>query len=158
MGHDYLHEAEEVLLRSDVDRPCEEVWRLLPQLGYTLHEDVFTLLREKNTAVPRWQSDSVVTVQVLHQGDEIYDRQERWDAVKLTYLLATLPRMCISPFVNSVAEVAAHLGLPLHFDGKDVTPEELHHALTSHAEELAGSIGEPGSEDVRIFIESTYPR
>ena len=78
--------------------------------------------------------------------------------MRLDYHLATLPRTEIGNFVNAVAEAAAYLDLSLEFRDRQVSPEELHAALTGYADELARSIGEPGTKDVRVMIENTYPR
>jgi hypothetical protein len=45
MKYDFLHEAEEVSLRSDAPRQCSEIDSILEQLGYTLHEDIYSLER-----------------------------------------------------------------------------------------------------------------
>lgn len=155
--YEYLHEAEEVLLRAKPCRSARELWRLLPKIGFQLDDDVFTLPRT-DRGRPRWQSDAIAYVTVLRGDEELYEDDGEWDVVRLDYHLATLPRHFIWPFSASAAELAAHLNLPLEFRGAEVSPEQLRVRLMEYAEEVAAHFGEPGSKDVRMFIEATYPR
>ena len=69
MKYDFLHEAEEVYLESDAPRPCSVVHSILEQLGYTLHEDVYSLDRQ-------WQSEAFVDVYVMVGESEVYEPSE----------------------------------------------------------------------------------
>jgi hypothetical protein len=44
------------------------------------------------------------------------------------------------------------------YRGKVVSAQQLTEALLDCADELRLNVGEPGTEPVAIFIESTYPR
>jgi hypothetical protein len=156
MKYDFLHEAEEVYLRSDAPGQCSVIHSILEQLGYTLHEDVYSL--ERPGPAPLWQSESFVHVDILSGASEVYQPWETWDTVKLVYLLATLPSDGITIFVASVSEVSRLLGIPMTYRGKVVSAQQLTEALLDCADELRLNVGEPGTEPVAIFIESTYPR
>jgi hypothetical protein len=155
--YEYLHESEEVFFRSPARRPARELWQALLQAGFYLDDDVFILPHAVDRR-SRWQSSAAGYVHVFAGDGEIYDEDAEWDSVRLNYHLATLPRNTIPTFVNAAAELAGHLDLPLEFRSETVAPEELHAALNGYADQLAASVGEPGSKDVRILIESTYPR
>ena len=156
MDYDFLHEAEDVYLVSDVPRRCSVIHSILAQLGYTLHEDVYSLERPGPT--PLWQSESFVHVDILSGPSEVYQPWETWDTVKLVYLLATLPSDGITTFVASVSQVSRLLEIPMTYAGKVVSAIQLEQALLRCADELRVNVGEPGAESVAIFIESTYPR
>jgi len=156
MDYDFLHEAEEVYLVSDVPRRCSIIHSILVQLGYTLHEDVYSLDRQGH--LPPWQSEAFVDVYVMVGESEVFEPSEAWDTVKLVYLLATLPSDGITTFVASVSQVSHLLRLPMTYRGKVVTALELEQALVGCADELRRNVGEPGTESVAIYVESTYPR
>jgi hypothetical protein len=158
MDFDYLHEVEDVILQSETKRPCAPLWKLLKAQGFTLYEDVFSLDRPKKPKFPIWQSEAFVDVEILNDETEVYDPEDEWNRVVLKYLLATQPRAGIPVFVKEASGISTHLGLPMMFRGKFVTVEELEKQLNTNADELTAQLGEPGSEDVAIVIESTYPR
>ena len=157
MDFEYLHEVEDVILQSETKRPCAPLWNLLKAQGFTLYEDVFSLGRPKKPKFPIWQSEAFVDVEILNDETE-YEPEDEWNKVVLKYLLATQPRAGITVFVKQASEISAHLGLPMMFRGKFVTVEELEKHLNTHADELTAQLGEPGSGDVAIVIESSYPR
>lgn len=152
----YLHEAEDVWLISDTVRWCAELWPVLPELGFHLDEDVFTV--DRSGKLPPWQSRSIIVLQVLRGDREIYDEHAQWDRVKLRYLLATLPPEVLEVFVETAASVADQLRLPMQYRGRVVTKEELRAGLEGCLRELRESAGEPGSKEVAAAIEMTYPR
>src|SRR5262245_28502431 len=127
MKYDFLHEAEEVYLVSDAPRPCSVIHSILEQLGYTLHEDVYSL--ERPGPVPLWQSESFVHVDILSGASEVYQPWESWDTVKLVYLLATLPSDGITTFVASVSQVSQLLGIPMSYARRIVSARQLKEAL-----------------------------
>ena len=59
----YLHEVEDVWLQSDTVRWCKELWQVLPELGFTLDDDVFAV--DQSGKPPLWQSPSIVSVHVM---------------------------------------------------------------------------------------------
>jgi hypothetical protein len=158
MDFDYLHEAEDVVLQSDTYRPCTPLWTMFTERGFTLYQDVFALDRPKKPRIPVWQSETIVSVHVFSDDKEIYEPEDQWNRVVLTYLLATQPRIGIPVFARQASEISAHLGLPMMFRGKIVALEELEKHLNRFADELTARLGEPGSEDVAILIQLTYPR
>ncbi len=156
MKYDYLHESETVCLHANTPRPCNEVVSVLEELGFTLHEDIFTL--DRAGSIPPWESSSWVHVDFFLGEKEIYDLSAQWDTIKLVYLLATIPREGISKFVASASRLSMSLGVPMTYKDRVVTEKELEAALNDCADELEREVADPGSETVAIFIESTYPR
>lgn len=158
MDYGFLHEAEDVVLRSENERSCAALWNLLQTQGFTLHGDVFSFDRPTKPPLPIWQSETFVEVDILNNETEVYDPEDKWNKIVLKYLLATQPRSSILVFSRKVTEVSASLALPMTMRGKVVGAEELEECLNRFADELAVQVGEPGSEDVAIVIQSTYPR
>lgn len=101
---------------------------------------------------------SLVAVYIFNDEVEVYEPEVQWNKLVLKYLLATQPRAGILLFSTHVTEISKRLNIPMTFRGKLVTHEELERSLNSIADELTAEIGEPGSQDVAIVIESTYPR
>lgn len=158
MEFDYLHEVEDVVLTSYAKRPCAALWNLFSEQGFTLYEDVFSLDRPRKPKLPLWQSEAFVDVDIFSDENPIYEPDEEWNKVVLKYLLATQPRSGIAIFSKHASEISARLDIPMTFKGKVVTSEELEKQLNNFADELTAQVGEPGSEDVAIVIQSTYPR
>lgn len=156
MNYDYLHESETVSLQTPSPRSCNELVPVLQTLGFTLHEDIFSL--DRVGSIPPWQSSSWVDVDLFLRGTEINDLSAQWDTIKLVYLLATLPREGISTFVASATKLSGLLGLPMMYKDQVVSAKELEAAFNDCADELEREVADPGSETVAIFIESTYPR
>jgi hypothetical protein len=154
--YDYLHEAEDVLFVPGGVRPCAELWRLLPALGFVLDEDVFAVDREGK--VPLWQARAIVSVYVLLGDQDIYDEEGQWDSVKLRYLLATLPSEHIPLFVDKAVALAEALGTQMLYRNQVVSGEQLRADLEAGARELRDTLGEPGSKEVAATIKMTYPR
>ncbi|MBK7144307.1 MAG: hypothetical protein KBF48_14435 [Xanthomonadales bacterium] len=153
---DYLHEAEDVWLISMEDRCCGELWQVLKRLGFEVDEDVFTI--DRLGKLPMWQTRSIVAVHVFLDDQEVYDEDGRWNRVKLRYLMATLPSENLSIFVEAASSVAMSLGLTMEYRDQAVSKAELAAALNAALDELRVSVGEPGTKEVAIAIEMTYPR
>ena len=153
---DYLHEVEDVWLISREERCCGELWQVLTQLGFELDEDVFTI--DRMGKLPMWQSRSIVSVHVFLDDQEVYDEGGRWNRVKFRYLMATLPSENLSVFVERTHSVAKGLGLTMEYRDRAVSKEELAAALNAAVDELRDAVGEPGTKDVAIAIEMTFPR
>jgi len=158
MEFDYLHESEELVLRTQAKQPCALLWQVLAEQGFTLHEDVFSLDRPKKPPIPVWQTDSFVSVDILDDGTEVFEREDQWNKVVLKYLLASQPRSGIPIFVRAAFALSNCLSIPVLFKGNLITMNDLERRLTEFADELRDRLGEPGTESVAIFIESTYPR
>jgi hypothetical protein len=161
--YDFLHESELVVLQVPQPRRCAALWAILTELGYTLREDVFSFDRRENA--PPWQSEAVVELDVLLSGVELLltDNEARqpdqfFDTVRAEYLLATLPREHIPVFAEQVALLGARLEIPLRHQRRIISRQELEAQFDAYADELTAALGEPGSEGVAIYIESTYPR
>jgi hypothetical protein len=158
MDFEYLHEVEDVLLTSNTKRSCAVLWTLFREQGFTLYEDVFSLDRPKKPKLPLWQSEAFVDVDIFNDETPIYEPEKEWNRIVLKYLLATQPRFGIAVFSKNAAEISARLSIPMIFRGKLVIRDELEKHLNIIADELTAQLGEPGSEDVAIVIQSTYPR
>jgi hypothetical protein len=154
MKYDYLHEKETVHLKDVNPRPWTEIAAALASLGFTLNDDNYSLDRKDH--VHAWQTDSYVWMIVFLNDQEVFE--EQWNRIELRYLLATLPQDGIKVFTEKVSGLAAKLKLSMIYNGEPVTKQALETKLNACATELAENLGEPGSEEVAIFIESTYPR
>lgn len=158
MDYDFLHEAEDVVLQAEQERPCEELWTLFLEQGFTLYDDVFGLAHPKKPKLPLWQSEEFVSVSIYNGDREIYDSDDRWTKVVLSYMLATQPRSGIEVFAKHVAIIAERLKIPPTYRGQTINEDELKRLLHHCADELTEHLSEPGSKEVSIFIHSTYPR
>jgi hypothetical protein len=154
MKYDYLHEKETVHLKDATPRPWTEIAAALASLGFTLNDDNYSFDRKDH--VYAWQTDSYVWMIVFRNDQEVFE--EQWNRIELRYLLATLPKDGIKVFTEKVSELAAKLKLSMIYNGEPVTKQALETKLNACAKELTENLGEPGSEEVAIFIESTYPR
>lgn len=158
MNFDDLHEVEEVILQAGSYRACKTLWPLLLELGYTLRDDIFSINRAKKPPTPIWQTKTLVSVYIHFDDSEVYSLEDRWNSISLKYLLATQPRTGISMFTKHAADLAGRLSIPLVYKGNEVTQDRLNALFEAIADEVTEQIAEPGSEDLAIVIESTYPR
>lgn len=157
MDLDKLHEEEIALLGSPRRRPMQELRRELRSNGFALYDDVWSL--DRTDAVPAWQHGSIVEIDILKDGHEVYDDDVEWDAVRLRYLFASLPRDFIAEFIDVVRKLSRSLSLAVTVNRKSIDEDELTEYFEQCAEELLDEFGEyPGSESLAIFIQSTYPR
>ena len=165
MDYTFLHEEEIVQFRPSEPQPCGPLWDNLQHAGFTLNEDIF-LVRRQDTAL-NWQSEYVTMASIYLENEELFldneeahDTEENplWDRLKLGYLLATLPREQINVFTSYVQRVSELIGLPILYDGKEISSEELNKLLHTLADELQRELDEPGSKWVMIYIKDTYPR
>ena len=158
MKYDYLHEYEDVFFRPASPSPCAKLWTLLKSAKCTLNDESFTFDRESRPKLPEWQSETIFSVHIYSDGTEVFDANEEWDLLKCRYLLATQPARYIVVFVDKIEAFSRALGLPIIYKGDEVTIESLKSTLMKIADQLTIDIAEPGSEDLAIVIESTYPR
>lgn len=158
MDYTYFHEVEVVELRSPSPRPLAELLAVFTSQGFALHDDVVSL--DRTGKVPPWQHPSIVEVEVLHQGEEVFGFGEgAWDTIELKYLLASLPPESINRFIDVVAATSDQLGLAPEFGGEKVTIDALRREFTRIRDEVLSETGEKaGSEGLAILIHSTYPR
>ena len=154
MKYAFLHEMETVHLTNVTPRSWSEIAVAMSNADFTLTDDKYSFDRKDHIQV--WQSDSYVWPGIFFNDKEIFE--EQWNRIELRYLLATLPMDGISIFAEKCSELASILRLPMIYNGQPRTKEELESQLIAYAKELSESLGEPGSEEVAIFIESTYPR
>jgi hypothetical protein len=157
--YEFLHECEEVIILSYVNIECKYLWPVLKDQGFTLHGDVFSFDRP-NIGRPIWQAESYCDVHIYEGEKDIYykSKYSHFNKIVLKYLLATQPRKGILVFSECAERLSKTLGLAMTFRGSIISREELTSTLQRFADELAAALGEPGSEEVAIFIESTYPR
>lgn len=151
------HELEEVILESPSVRKVPELSKILRSLGFTLHEDVFSLDRSDDVAA--WQSDSIVEVQLVFNERETFNLKGKWNSIRLQYYLATLPVELGSIFLDTVHKIAQALNLPMRFRGEVVSVEQLRAIFDRYSKELVNDLGEsPGSEGLAIMIHEAYHR
>src|SRR5260370_40130334 len=157
MSFDYLHEVEVVSFQTDSPQQVAPLAALLESLGFTLHDDVYSL--DRVDKVQPWQHGSIVEVEMLLDGKEVFDLEGEWNSLKLKYLLAFLPADYICIFVDSVFAVARELNLSPVLGGEVTTRDGLLERLSAFAQDLESELGEqPGSEGLAIIIHGTYPR
>jgi hypothetical protein len=158
MDYTYLHELEVVKLRSRLPRPVEELLPVFTSQGFTLHDDVVSL--DRTGKLPPWQHPSVVEVEVLHKGDEVFGFGEGvWDTIELRYLFASLPIEYVNQFIDVVATTSDRLEITPEFEGQEIAVDALRLRFAGIRNELLSATGEDaGSEGLAILIQSTYPR
>jgi hypothetical protein len=158
MDYAHLHEIEVVKFRSPSPRPVAELLAVFASQGFTLHEDVVSL--DRTGKFPPWQHPSVVEVEVLHEGEEVFGFEEGlWDTIELKYLVASLPFENTNRFLDVVATTSRSLGIPPEFKGEETTLDTIRSEFTRIRDELRAETGEDaGSERLAILIQSTYPR
>ncbi|MEZ6140755.1 MAG: hypothetical protein R3B84_09310 [Zavarzinella sp.] len=158
MNYEYLHELEEVELCVSDARPISELLPIFRKLGFTFHDDVVSL--DRPVRVLPWQHSSVVEIEILFNGKEVFGFDEgKWDTIRLKYLFATLPYELADMFVETAIAVGKELCLPLRHAGVTIDETSLRQRFSIIRMELFDNTGEePGSEGLAILIQSTYPR
>ena len=158
MQYDYLHEYEDVFFRPVTPQPCSKLWAFLKSLKCTLNDESFSFDRDTKSKLPGWQSETIFAVHVYSNGKEVFDADEEWDLLKCRYLLATQPSEYIDVFVYKIDALSSKLDLLPIYKDSEVNTHSLKVCLIEIANRLSIDIAEPGSEDLAIVIESTYPR
>lgn len=158
MAYEYFHEVEAVELNLPKARRTSTLKPIFKKLGFVLHEDVFSLDRKDH--VPPWQHTSVVEVEVLRHGQEVFGFHDgECDLLRLKYLFASLPYQCSERFIDVSFLLQAELDTPLLYHGKEVDRDDLKSRFDECRSELLSMTGEDaGSERLAIMILETYPR
>ena len=158
MNYEYLHEVEHVEIRSPIPRPISELAPIFRSLGFTFHEDIVSLDRQER--MPPWQHSSVVEVEVLCGGEEIFGFDEgQWDTIRIKYLFASLPFELTDKFVEIAFLMSKEIAIPLERAGETIDEKSLRERFAWIRKELLDQTGEEaGSEGLAILIHSTYPR
>lgn len=158
MDFRYLHEVELVEFLSDHPRPLSELVPIFTALGFTVHDDVVSL--DRSGRIPPWQHSSLVEVEVLRDGEELFGFEEgEWDTIQLKYLFASLPFEKSVEFLNTVEAIAKALAIVPRYRGSETDVSTLSNEFERIRDELLTETGEdPGSEGLAILIHSTYPR
>ena len=158
MKSDYFHEVESVDICSRASRPLSELTLVFRDLGFTFHDDIVSLDRQEN--VPPWQHPSIVEIQVLCRGEEVFGFEAgEWDTIRVNYLFASLPFDLADNFIEVSHLISKKLSLPLEHAGEIVDEMWLRERFARIRQELLDHTGEePGSEGLAILIRSRYPR
>lgn len=157
MSDDFCEEVS-VNLRFNRTVSPGEVNRQLKATGFRLYYDVYSMPRPDPAPHPEWQSDHSIAVDLLMDEDEV-DAQESCNALRLAYPLATIDSALIDHFLSKVHEVQARLGGELRRNDQVTNLSELSRCLTDAVSRLLVEWGEePGSKDLRLMIENSYPR
>jgi hypothetical protein len=158
MNYEYLHEVEQLEICSPVHRPITELAPIFRKLGFTFHDDIVSLDRQER--VPPWQHSSIVEIEVLCGGEEVFGFDEgEWDTILIKYLFASLPFELTDKFVEIAFLLSKEFSLPLMQAGATIDEMWLRQRLTWIRQELLDQTGEEaGSEGLAIQIHSTYPR
>ena len=103
-----------------------------------------------------WQSESLIYV-VTFDDDKEVDAQDSSNKLELQYPLATLGTEQISKFANVVSNVADAFSVKPLLNGSEVTEIEIVEHCDGLVTDLMETLGEePGSETLRMIIESHY--
>lgn len=158
IDYSYFHELETIELNARSIRSISDLLPIFKSLKFTLYEDVVYLDRKK--PFPLWQSSSIVSVDVLLGGKQVYGfRKGKWDSIHLHYLLATLPFELADCFIDVAFKIASQLQIEPIYRGNVVTENDVRLAFSSAREELIReTYCEPGSEWLRAMIAESYPR
>lgn len=160
----YLHEKETVHLYSKTPQLRSELHKYLITNKYK-SEDDFYYIDRIDKAEP-WQAINLTSIEILLGNDSIHETEEdikegfggTWDHLEISYLLASLPAKNIKIFCNYVFELADHFNLHAFYNDLKTSKQDLLKIFKSISEKLANDFGEPGSEELGILIQSTYPR
>jgi len=156
------HEEELVVLRAPGAFDRARLGKFLQRRGFKLEDEFYYLPRKGRSE--RWQTTTLVTIDVIRSGQRIYETEEdiaaglgtTWDELRASYLLASLPRECIASFVQEIDALTTEFNLSVGYNGDNIDPVELGKRLNLVADELAREWDEPGSETLVILIEQEY--
>lgn len=162
MNQNLYHEKETIVLAAESPQSRAELHRFLLELGFKSIDDFYDFERSKRG--PIWQSESVLSIEVLRGGIPIDDYDEEieegtareWDELKCDYLLATLPTECIATATFLLAAIGDRFGLTIRFEGADCTAAQVGERLADAATEVEKSFAPAGSEELAILIEEHY--
>lgn len=157
-NYTHLYEVEQVEICLKVPRPIAELAPIFLKLGFTFHDDIVSL--DRHERIPPWQHSSVVEIELLFRGDEVYGFDEgEWDTMRIKYLFASLPFELSDKFLEIAFLIGNELSLPLTQAGAAIDQMWLRQRFNWIRQELLDKTGEePGSEGLAILIHSTYPR
>ncbi|KAA5543865.1 hypothetical protein FYK55_11900 [Roseiconus nitratireducens] len=158
IDYSYLHEIEFIEFKTKIPRSRQSLAQCLLREGFTLHDDLFCV--DRTDKVPPWQHPSIIETSVIDQQDEVYDYSEGvWDCLQLKYLLAFLPFDFAGQFVECAQRLSERLNIRPEYGGRIITAKALYAKLETAKSEVLKETGElPGTENLAIFIQSTYPR
>ncbi len=158
MRYEHLYEVEQVEIHSQVARPVAELAPIFLKLGFTVHDDVVSL--DRRGRIPPWQHSSVVEIEILLCGEEVFDFAEgKWDTMRIKYLFASLPFELTEKFIENAFSIGKDLSLPIMYAGLEIDEQWLRQRLGWIRQKLLDQTGEEaGSEGLAIIIHSQYPR
>jgi hypothetical protein len=153
----FLHEVEVVSFVASAPRRVSTIGKFLRQLGFSLHDDVFSF--DRKGRIPPWQHSSIVEVKFIRQGIELFDVDGEWDQLDFEYLYASLPEQYVQIYLDLVRKISIFLDLePVH-NGEIVSFDSLELIFRECAQDLEREYGETaGSESLAIMVQMTYPR
>ncbi len=154
MKDDPFHQIVSVDIELKKAYSAGGINRILKEFGAKLHYDVYSF--ERIDKGPIWQSESYIYVALFYKGKEV-DAQETSDRIELQYPLATIGSEYISKFAEIVTNLASFFNSNPKLDSTIVDKK----GLVSHCDELVTELitewgEEPGSETLKILIESNY--
>ena len=157
-SEDEFHEREVVNLRTAATCSRVDLHRFLLGLGFTSEDDYYYFDRPKS--IPRWQSLTLLSVDVLRAGEPIYETEDDvqdgettdWDCLQIGYLLATLPTQCIDDATALIETIAQRFRLTIWYQDAQTEAATLRQNWAAIADRLRKDFAEPGSEDLQILI------
>ena len=158
------HEEEVVELTSDVPIRRRDLHKWLRQRGYKSEDDFYYL--DRKGKIENWQSRSLASIDLFFNKQEIYETEEdveegtatHWNSLRVSYLMATLPRECIEPFVDEIDTLAQAFRLRVTYQAEAIDAKSLLGRLTGIADTLEKDFGGAGSKALRVLILQEYAR
>ena len=163
-GYEYFHEKEIVQLKAPMPLQRKDLHEYLLSEGFKSEDDFYYL--DRNDRVKPWQSINIYTVDIYLGEEAIYETKKdiyetgggSWNRLEASYLLASLPDSYIEYFCKNVFAIAERFGLQVYHHNIEKNKKDLIDTFASYAKKLSEKYSEPGSEDLAILIQDTYPR
>lgn len=155
------YEVVVVTLKAVEKRSARKLQSFLLGRGFLQNDDHYYLPREGKLEV--WQFYEITDVQLLLGGHEVYADKEdlleedvQWDELKVSYLLASLPRKYIDTYVNECSALETNFDLCMIHNGQVVTTNDVCVHANRLVDELEADMGAAGSETVATIMQMVY--
>jgi len=154
---------EEVILSlsSKYTHSHRELHEFLLNRDFKIMDDLY--FKPRYESFPKWQIDEFISIQLFFEGkaafsttEDVIEKDDAWDRLDLSYLLASLPRRYIDMFISEAVALSDKFDLRFRMDGEDISFSTVSNKMNSLADQLEGELGEAGSEIVNYLIELEY--
>ena len=151
-----FHEKEvfEIVLPALIS--WAEVALQFEALDFTLIDD-FAKKKRSDPNVEVWQSSTVVTMEFLQAGTEIYADEDTFDSLVCSVLPCSLPQHCVEEAVALVFKLATILGGCVRRDGEVIDFERASRLVEIWNNDILEETGDSmGSESAQIILAMQY--